>query len=106
MFHAFSRSMRYYLEIRYPERGRKPNSVLNGTNIKALFGNKIPREGTETFSVPAFNVKPHALFGNKIPREGTETEKISIFMISVYYLEIRYPERGRKLTPNAIVESF
>ena len=36
-----------YLEIRYPERGRK-YSLLNDINIKlVLFGNKIPREGTE-----------------------------------------------------------
>ena len=38
-----------YLEIRYPERGRK----LNNKNVISyvlffLFGNKIPREGTET----------------------------------------------------------
>ena len=37
----------HHLEIRYPERGRK-YSLLNDINIKlVLFGNKIPREGTE-----------------------------------------------------------
>ena len=37
----------HYLEIRYPERGRKLNlSITTIQNI--LFGNKIPREGTET----------------------------------------------------------
>ena len=38
------------------------------------------------------------LFGNKIPREGTETDKTkSAFVLQTgYNLEIRYPERGRK----------
>ena len=36
-----------HLEIRYPERGRKPSAHLSMSNV-ALFGNKIPREGTET----------------------------------------------------------
>ena len=39
----------HYLEIRYPERGRKlasSNFSFKLTNIS--FGNKIPREGTET----------------------------------------------------------
>ena len=36
-----------YLEIRYPERGRKPLFTFQGTT-KIAFGNKIPREGTET----------------------------------------------------------
>ena len=40
-----------YLEIRYPERGRKQElSILFTLLIIALFGNKIPREGTETYN--------------------------------------------------------
>ena len=37
-------------------------------------------------------------FGNKIPREGTETSSaVSLTrVLAVYNLEIRYPERGRK----------
>ena len=37
-----------YLEIRYPERGRKHIRRMLYTPF-LLFGNKIPREGTETF---------------------------------------------------------
>ena len=64
---------RYDLEIRYPERGRK-HQYLSSTNdfhLARLFGNKIPREGTETVVYRA-----SSCFHN--------------------YLEIRYPERGRK----------
>ena len=62
------------LEIRYPERGRKPSS-LSSSSISSIlsFGNKIPREGTETVS---------GRYGNIRRRHD---------------LEIRYPERGRKL---------
>lgn len=35
----------HYLEIRYPERGRK-HKFINVTIWIELFGNKIPREGT------------------------------------------------------------
>ena len=44
------------------------------------------------------SVKRHyAQFGNKIPREGTETESYPYLQVrKVRYLEIRYPERGRK----------
>ncbi len=35
------------------------------------------------------------IFGNKIPREGTETSVANHF-ITFFHLEIRYPERGRK----------
>ena len=37
-----------YLEIRYPERGRKQCSVFLQSHRLIIFGNKIPREGTET----------------------------------------------------------
>ena len=36
------------LEIRYPERGRKLVNNYFYNSSKPLFGNKIPREGTET----------------------------------------------------------
>ena len=35
-----------YLEIRYPERGRKCSYFVS-INSNFIFGNKIPREGTE-----------------------------------------------------------
>ena len=38
-----------YLEIRCPERGRKPN-VTRRTYCHCQFGNKMPREGTETMA--------------------------------------------------------
>ena len=37
------------------------------------FGNKMPREGTETESKTLINIKLINRFGNKMPREGTET---------------------------------
>ena len=71
-----------YLEIRCPERGRKPI-----TNIKALrycffsFGNKMPREGTETVNISYHCTIAHKKeFGNKMPREGTETLISSLAM--------------------------
>ena len=62
----------------------------------AQFGNKIPREGTETDTCDSQKcIQPG--FGNKIPREGTETESYPYLQVrKVRYLEIRYPERGRK----------
>ncbi len=38
---------KYHLEIRYPERGRKHCNKKTPVTL-FLFGNKIPREGTET----------------------------------------------------------
>ena len=40
----------HYLEIRYPERGRKQEELIFFTLCCHEFGNKIPREGTETIS--------------------------------------------------------
>ena len=77
--------------------------------IFQVFGNKIPREGTETttsFLLPKWSV----LFGNKIPREGTETPKVIHSVNLIIDLEIRYPERGRKpcimQLNHAIIETF
>ena len=36
------------LEIRCPERGRKRFCTCDSTSNHSLFGNKMPREGTET----------------------------------------------------------
>ena len=109
-----------YLEIRYPERGRKSQWIYSN-NIKfPIFGNKIPREGTEILleyhcknSLNLFGNKipregteikrtfcygnSFKAFGNKIPREGTEIIHVSsTFQIYYTNLEIRYPERGQK----------
>ena len=60
-----------YLEIRYPERGRKCLITTLKQCGEFAFGNKIPREGTEML--------------------------FSLFLsFSFFNLEIRYPERGRK----------
>ena len=62
-----------YLEIRYPERGRKLfHRFLIGYHYITQFGNKIPREGTETYFA-SYGIVHYIRFGNKIPREGTET---------------------------------
>ena len=61
------------LEIRCPERGRKQKAEWRTEeNINEQFGNKMPREGTETGRISA-NSKNFSSFGNKMPREGTET---------------------------------
>ena len=60
------------LEIRCPERGRK-HECSNMIHIQNRFGNKMPREGTETLAIGYIIVKCNFLFGNKMPREGTET---------------------------------
>ena len=60
-----------HLEIRCPERGRKL-SLSSSIQIVTQFGNKMPREGTETVRVALLQY------------------------IFLYYLEIRCPERGRK----------
>ena len=59
------------LEIRYPERGRKQGKEMN-SYFEEIFGNKIPREGTET-KTHFKDTNIISIFGNKIPREGTET---------------------------------
>ena len=74
-YHSFScHDFVLHLEIRCPERGRKPqhNPFLPSQNIQ---------------------------FGNKMPREGTETRVVgSLYIIYYINLEIRCPERGRKHT--------
>ena len=85
-----------YLEIRYPERGRKRFDIICYAIIENGFGNKIPREGTETQAIIFPTILNVSIFGNKIPREGTETITFILLSITTIHLEIRYPERGRK----------
>ena len=40
-----------YLEIRCPERGRKLTGEFLNRKWESLFGNKMPREGTETRAI-------------------------------------------------------
>ena len=61
-----------YLEIRCPERGRKPILIHFKELCIAVFGNKMPREGTET-RIITYQKYVRTPFGNKMPREGTET---------------------------------
>ena len=63
-----------YLEIRCPERGRKLFFRISFSHTVCKFGNKMPREGTET------TFTSHFLSNNS----------------SKHNLEIRCPERGRK----------
>ena len=57
----------------------------------------MPREGTET-KVALCVENTFLSFGNKMPREGTETVYSEKTISKSYrHLEIRCPERGRKL---------
>lgn len=84
-----------YLEIRYPERGRKRVITYQKRITPCLFGNKMPREGTETIVLVTIRFLA-ILFGNKMPREGTETKYFSGILSCSFDLKIRCPERGRK----------
>ncbi len=86
------------LEIRCPERGRKRYlSTAVNSLVVFVFGNKMPREGTETIS-PHLASEISVPFGNKMPREGTETLlQLFAYIQQDNNLEIRCPERGRKL---------
>ena len=58
----------------------------------------MPREGTETLKAVNFYHITFSRFGNKMPREGTETlSQLQCNLFFRYHLEIRCPERGRKL---------
>ena len=52
-----------YLEIRYPERGRKSFGRLwpSGRN-RSVFGNKIPREGTEIVLADLYRRDPSPIW--------------------------------------------
>ena len=71
-FHAL---LKVYLEIRCPERGRKLDfyHIAFSSFIQIEFGNKMPREGTETNVLQSETEIIYHVFGNKMPREGTET---------------------------------
>ncbi len=72
-----------YLEIRCPERGRKPINPISQCFCLKIFGNKMPREGTET-KTKMFICNCFLTFGNKMPREGTETfNKVIITQVKV-----------------------
>ena len=88
------------LEIRCPERGRKRYlSTAVNSLVVFVFGNKMPREGTETIS-PHLASEISVPFGNKMPREGTETLlQLFAYIQQDNNLEIRCPERGRKHIP-------
>ena len=61
-----------YLEIRYPERGRK-HSILFSYFFKNLYLEiRYPERGRKR--CPSIFLKRSLIFGNKIPREGTETK--------------------------------
>ena len=117
-----------YLEIRYPERGRKHISFI--INIAHHFNLEIryPERGRKQYSLlllqetihyleiryPERGRKPGLfflslvplLFGNKIPREGTETHHENLYIELWRNLEIRYPERGRKHILTCIIKFF
>ena len=61
-----------YLEIRYPERGRK-HKYWHISNLFSLSYLEIryPERGRKLITYEC--MEAHLLFGNKIPREGTET---------------------------------
>ena len=98
-------SGRQDLEIRCPERGRKLCLVCYFNHSLIQFGNKMPREGTETLTVMYSPFISHATtsFGNKMPREGTETCMFSNVTKLISDLEIRCPERGRKLETSCTI---
>ena len=57
---------------------------------------RCPERGRKLFFVNEFQITCDVEFGNKMPREGTET--IADFSLSLIFspnLEIRCPERGR-----------
>ena len=82
-----------YLEIRCPERGRKQYTVsVNISYHCTIFGNKMPREGTETNIHFSFLFLTF-LFGNKMPREGTETVVGSLYIIN-YRFGNKMPREG------------
>ena len=72
----------YHLEIRCPERGRKLDfyHIAFSSFIQIEFGNKMPREGTETNVLQSETEIIYHVFGNKMPREGTETFITSYFL--------------------------
>ena len=86
-----------YLEIRYPERGRKMFlSITTIQNIFTEFGNKIPREGTEKLRL----LRQCLFLSNleiRYPERGRKLNVLFAMGILSKHLEIRYPERGRKL---------
>ena len=58
---------------------------------------RCPERGRKLFFVNEFQITCDVEFGNKMPREGTETEITANNKTKFFInLEIRCPERGRK----------
>ena len=84
-----------YLEIRCPERGRK-HCPCCLTSIYLPFGNKMPREGTETFFHPFNDRRRIDNLEIRCPERGRKQFFQNNRIVFSFYLEIRCPERGRK----------
>ena len=67
--------IKMYLEIRYPERGRKQvnNSIEKFKTVTDNLEIRYPERGRKHEDIDFFLDMVNNLFGNKIPREGTET---------------------------------
>ena len=89
----------FYLEIRYPERGRKLNDLMD--LIKKLFGNNLeiryPERGRKRL-FKVYNLIACYNLEIRYPERGRKPFSFSFPpFLYIYNLEIRYPERGRKL---------
>ena len=84
------------MEIRYPERGRKQKVFSYHNSYLLKFGNKIPREGTETNIPDALPNKKSEYLEIRYPERGRKQMKEFKSTDVILNLEIRYPERGRK----------
>ena len=83
------------MEIRCPERGRKLTIHHTQHVIHIDLEIRCPERGRKPTPPKSMTTQP--VFGNKMPREGTETSaKLISLFTSAFYLEIRCPERGRK----------
>ena len=96
-----------YLEIRYPERGRKQIDYTV-KKFKTNLEIRYPERGRKLLYSSSLINSDQYIFGNKIPREGTETHYFlfSCHTLTPSYLEIRYPERGRKQLPYSILSQI
>ena len=61
------------------------------------FGNKIPREGTEIFMSSLYIAHNSFNLEIRYPERGRKLNVLFAMGILSKHLEIRYPERGRKL---------
>ncbi len=71
----------HYLEIRYPERGRKLCFIIVFKNFKKLYLEiRYPERGRKLSVYRMHGIKSMQ-FGNKIPREGTETKLYILLLL-------------------------